>query len=109
MSRGGTYVAVSTTVDSEIKAQELARGIVEHRLAACVQFFPVRSMYRWKGVMDSSAEFLLVAKTRRVLTARLMDFVRKHHTYEVPEIIVTPIAGGLKGYLAWMTSETRSG
>jgi periplasmic divalent cation tolerance protein len=31
---------VMTTIDSEEKAEELAKGIVEERLAACVQVLP---------------------------------------------------------------------
>ncbi len=101
------FVAVTTTVDSAAKARKLARLMVEKRLAACVQYAPVRSIYRWKGRVESAREHLLLAKTRASLAGKLILFVRKNHSYELPEIVVLPIAGGLKEYLNWIEKETR--
>jgi periplasmic divalent cation tolerance protein len=98
---------VQTAIDDEDKADELAAAIVERKLAACVQRLPIQSVYRWKGEIESSGEFLLMAKTRAALAGRLTDFVRERHPYELPEIVVTPITGGLKAYLEWVAEETR--
>ena len=100
------FVALTTTVDSRRRAQTLARQLVTGRLAACVQTVPIRSVYRWKGAVESAAEYLLIAKTRAVLVKALVGFIRGVHPYEVPEIVVTPITGGLKDYLAWIDAET---
>jgi periplasmic divalent cation tolerance protein len=99
-------VVVRTTVDTEAAAGEMARRIVEERLAACVQCTPVESTYRWKGAVETSAEYLLAAKTRSSLAPALAAFIGKHHSYETPEIVVTPILGGSEDYLAWIHSET---
>lgn len=100
-------VVVSTTVDSAGKAKALAGRIVEERLAACVQRVPVQSVYRWKGKVESASEYLLLAKTRAELARELAAFIRKIHPYELPEIVVTPITGGLAAYLGWIRRETR--
>ena len=100
------YVIVTTTVDNEAAAASLANAIVERRLAACVQYAPIRSVYRWKGKVESSSEFRLAAKTRAALAAPLQAFLRASHAYELPEIVVTPIAAGLPAYLAWVENET---
>ena len=101
------FVVVTTTVDGESPARQLARRIVEARLAACVQLFPIHSIYRWKGKVESADEYLLLAKTRKSLSGKLVRFVRAHHSYEVPEITVTPILGGWGDYLRWIAEETR--
>jgi periplasmic divalent cation tolerance protein len=101
------FVVITTTVDSEAAAQELAAALVEARLAACVQCVPIRSVYRWKGAVESAAEYLLLAKTRAALADEATVFIRGRHSYELPEIVVTPVAGGLADYLAWIRSETR--
>jgi periplasmic divalent cation tolerance protein len=101
-----SFVVVTTTVDSEKAAAELARQIVESRLAACVQRLPITSNYWWKGKLETTPEILLLAKTRRSLAARLTRFIRRHHAYEVPEITVTPIVGGWTDYLQWIATET---
>lgn len=102
------FVIVQTTVDSEARAAELAGKIVEERWAACVQRMPVRSVYRWKGAVESAEEWLLAAKTRSSLASGLTAFIRQNHPYEVPEILVTPIEGGHSAYLDWLIAETRS-
>lgn len=99
-------VAITTTVGRAAEAKRLAKRIVEARLASCVQSFPVTSIYRWKGKVESASEFVLVAKTRRSLAGRLIKFIRAEHSYELPEIIETAISGGLAGYLNWVINET---
>lgn len=97
---------VSTTVASEALARELAGCITTARLAACVQFWPIRSTYWWQGKIESGAEFLIQSKTRTELVPALQALIRTHHPYEVPEIIVTPILGGHPAYLDWIRQET---
>ena len=101
------FVAVTTTVGKAADAARLAEHIVQLRLAACVQYFPIRSVYRWKGRVEKAGEFVLVAKTRSTLSRKLVQFIRTRHSYELPEIIVTPIAGGLAGYLEWIHQQTK--
>jgi periplasmic divalent cation tolerance protein len=84
----------------------LARKTVENRLAACVQFTSIDSIYRWKGAVESASEYVLLAKTRSDLADDLVSFIRANHSYEVPEITVMPIAGGLPEYLSWISDET---
>ncbi len=101
-----SYVLVTTTVGTEALAVKMAELITASRLAACVQFWPIRSVYWWQGKMESGPEFLLQCKTPASLAPALQDFIRSHHAYELPEIIVTPIAGGHPPYLAWIRQET---
>lgn len=100
------FVVVQTTVDGEDKAQDLARRLVEERLAACVQYTSIRSVYRWEGAVESAQEFLLQAKTRADLAGRLTERIQALHDYEVPEIVAIPIVYGSKAYLDWIAKET---
>jgi periplasmic divalent cation tolerance protein len=100
------FVVVQTTLDDDEQARELAGRLVEERLAACVQCIPIHSTYRWQGKVESNQEILLVAKTRSTVAAELQSFIREHHPYELPELIITPIAGGLAEYLDWIRAET---
>ena len=105
-SAKGRFVVVSTTLDSAQAAARMANRIVRSRLAACVQRLPIRSTYWWKGRIENAPEHLLLAKTRSALAAPLAALIARHHSYEVPEITVTPIAGGSDAYLAWIREET---
>ena len=65
------YVQVATTTERREDAERIARALVEARLAACVQVLgPITSVYRWKGSIETSQEWLCTAKSRRDLFAR---------------------------------------
>jgi len=99
-------IVVLTTCDSEERAAELARALVEQRVAACVNILPgARSIYRWKDEIEDAAEWLLVIKSRRDLFPALRAAVEKLHTYEVPELIAMPLVEGSEPYLAWLDRE----
>jgi periplasmic divalent cation tolerance protein len=95
---------VLVTCSSTAEARRIARGVVEARLAACVNILPgaVTSIYRWKGKVESARERLLLIKTSRRRLAKLQVAVEKMHSYDVPEFIALPIAAGSRAYLAWM-------
>src|SRR5271169_4538324 len=97
-------IVVLVTCASEKEAERIARAVVEARLAACgnVLRAPVRSIYRWKGKVESAKEFLLIIKSSRRRFAQLQKAIRRLHSYEVPEIIALPIAAGSRDYLAWL-------
>jgi len=99
-------VTISTTLPTTAKASALARAVVGARLAACAHLVPLRSVYWWKGRIERAAEVAVQFKTRRPLTQALMAFIRERHSYEVPEIVVTPILDGGADYLAWIDRET---
>lgn len=89
-------------------ADRLARGLVEARLAACVQQLPgVRSTYRWQGRLEQSDEVLLLAKTVTDRVAPAIEWLRSRHPYELPEILVVEAGAGLDAYLQWLRQETR--
>ena len=101
------YIVVLITAQKEDEAVEIAREIVEGRLAACVNIVRgVRSLYRWQGKTEDEEEVLMVAKTRRALFADLTKRVKELHRYSVPEIIALPIVEGSEDYLEWLGEET---
>jgi len=103
------YCQVSTTADSQEAATQLARSAVESRFAACGQVVgPITSVYRWEGSIENAVEWLVLFKTTIDRSTALIEYVRSHHSYAVPEIIVTPLTGGNPGYLAWVAEESHS-
>ena len=97
---------VTTTVDSAEAAESLAKGVIEARLGACVQIVPIRSVYRWDGEVRVDAEWQCVVKTSNIRVDDLVAHIKAHHTYDVPEVVVTPVTGGNDDYLAWVSEET---
>jgi periplasmic divalent cation tolerance protein len=97
---------VTTTVGSVEAAESLAKGIIEARYGACVQILPIRSVYRWDGEVRIDAEWQCVVKTSAIRADELVLHIKAHHTYDVPEVVVTPVIGGNDDYLAWVSEET---
>jgi periplasmic divalent cation tolerance protein len=72
-------------------------------LAACVNILPgVQSIYRWQGAVESAEEVLLVIKTSVAHTQAVQSTISSLHSYDVPEFLVLPIAGGSQAYLDWL-------
>jgi periplasmic divalent cation tolerance protein len=67
---------------------------------------PVRSTYWWQGEVVSAEEWVCTFKTTGARSGELARRVREAHSYEVPEIVVSEIAGGDPDYLSWVTEET---
>ena len=102
-------IVVFSTCSTIEEAEQIARKLVDARLAACVSVTPaVRSFYRWKGAVEEAAECLLVIKSSRDLFDRLRLELEKAHTYEVPEVVAVPIVAGAPNYLAWLETEVNS-
>jgi len=88
--------------------RELARKLVEERLAACVNQVPgIRSVYRWEGKLEEDEEVLLLIKTTGERLEALMKRVPELHPYRVPEVLALPVAQGHPPYLAWLAEATR--
>ena len=103
------HILVYITAPTEVAA-ELARALIDCRLAACANIFPsVRSLYRWKGELCDESEALLAIKTRAVHFEKLRAIVVRLHPYDLPEIIAVPLSCGHLPYLNWIDSETQLG
>ncbi|MDD4566672.1 Divalent-cation tolerance protein CutA [Methanoculleus chikugoensis] len=88
------------------EAEDLARALVDARLAACVNVTGVQSFYRWEGAVQDESERLLVVKTEHRLLDPLIERIQELHSYDLPEIIAMPIVGGSAPYLDWIREET---
>lgn len=95
-----------TTSPDAPTAENIARGVVQERLAACVQIMPpMRSIYRWKGKIESADEFLLLIKTAAEKFTEVEKFIAANHPYDVPEIVAINAADVSEPYRKWIESE----
>ena len=96
-------IVVLSTCASEEEAQNLGRLLLNERLAACVNVLPgIRSMYHWKGTIETSTECLLLIKTSREQFLGVSSALKKVHSYELPEVLALPVLDGSEEYLEWL-------
>jgi periplasmic divalent cation tolerance protein len=98
---------VFTNLPDRDTALALARGLVERRLAACVNVLDgCTSVYRWKGAVEQADEIPVLIKARTGRYDELEAAIRELHPYELPEIVAVPVVRGLPDYLEWVAEET---
>jgi len=107
VSAESELIVVLCTVPDGPTAERLAQGLVEERLAACVNAIPgVKSFYRWQGKLEADEEIQLLIKTRRGRFDELAAWIKTNHPYDVPEIIAIPADQVSDEYLTWAIEQT---
>jgi periplasmic divalent cation tolerance protein len=101
-------IQIITTADDRSIIEKIGRDLVEKKLIACAQILgPIQSIYRWKGAVENTNEWLLLMKSKASLYPAVEEEIQRQHPYELPEIIVINIDEGLADYLGWVASETK--
>ncbi|MCK5024605.1 MAG: divalent-cation tolerance protein CutA [Thermoplasmata archaeon] len=101
------YLVVLITAPNDQEASILSHALVEEKLIACANRFPVQSIYRWQDNIENEAEIMLICKIMASNLDKLIKRVKELHSYDVPEIIALPILGGSKDYLDWVSENTK--
>lgn len=99
-------MAISSTPSVDV-GRGLVRELVQRRIIACGTVLAGgTSIYRWKGAIEEASEAVILMKTRVERWEELKRVFPELHPYDVPELILVPIAGGHKAYLDWLSAET---
>ena len=107
MSAEDQLIVILCTVPDEATAEKMAKGLLEERLAACVNAIPsVKSFYRWQGKIETDNEIQLLIKTRSKRFDELAAWISANHPYEVPEVVAIPASQVSDAYLAWAVEQT---
>jgi len=97
---------VSTTLPTLAAAEGMASTLVELQLAACVQITgPIQSIYRWNGQIHKESEYSLKIKTLEPRLVAVVDHLKQHHPYELPEIVWRTVSASTE-YRAWVDNQT---
>jgi periplasmic divalent cation tolerance protein len=100
-------LTVTTTVATIDAAEQLARRILDSRLAACVQIDPaISSLFRWQGALCQEPELRLVIKTLPECEAPLQALFTAHHPYELPQFVAV-LGRASPAYAQWVRDEVR--
>jgi len=98
-------LVILCTCPDDAVGRQLARCLVDLKLAACVNILPaIRSIYSWQGEVCDEEEALMVIKTLKSGYPALEAWLRVHHPYDVPEVVALAADHVSAGYLAWLES-----
>ena len=89
------------------EAERIGRAMVEERLAACINILgPARSIYRWKGEVETANEVAAIFKTSDERAGLLITRIAALHSYDVPCVVTWPIDRVLGAYADWVEEST---
>jgi len=98
-------VLVYSTAGDREEAKRIARRLIEEGLAACVNIWPIESVYEWEGEVEEDEEVALLVKTTAEKAERVVRRIVELHSYDVPAVLVVPVLGGHEEFLEWIKEQ----
>ena len=98
------FIIVYITHGTELTAKKIANYLLDKKLVACANIFPISSAYWWKEKIQSEKEWVSIVKTVPELWERLQEEVEAVHPYDVPCIMKIE-AEANKAYVNWIRNE----
>jgi len=102
-----SVVSLYAVFANDEEAERIGRTVVEERLAACINILgPIRSIYRWKGSVESASEVAGILKTTDTMANNLIARIAALHSYDVPCIVTWSADRILPSYADWVEEST---
>ncbi len=101
------FLMVYVTCKDGEEAKKIALHMLEKRLVACANMFPVKSMYWWEGKIENEDEVVLLMKTQEGHREDIIKEVLGLHSYDVPCVEFFELTDGNPEYLEWIKKETK--
>lgn len=101
-----SFTIIYITYPNEAEARRISGLMLEQRLVACANFFPVTSAYWWEGDITQDNEWVGLVKTTDAGAMAVETFVKQHHPYEIP-CIMQINARANAAYEAWIAASVR--
>lgn len=100
-----SFIIIYTTNKNFEEAKKIANYLLENKLIACANFFPISSSYLWKGKIKNSSEVVSILKTREENFEKIKQEIKSLHSYETPCIIKIDVEAN-EEFEKWVKEET---
>lgn len=94
-------VFVYTTCENKEEAKYLGLSAIEDKLAICVDYWEVNSLYPWHGVMQEVHQYMVMMTTQKPLAKKLVNFITGLHSYSIPMVGSSDVQISNPAYLTW--------
>jgi periplasmic divalent cation tolerance protein len=103
------YKLFYMTCKNKVEANKIAYDLVKKDLVACANILPsVKSYFKWdKKKINITKENILIGKTVKKNTNKIIDHIKKNSSYECPCIVFIDIKNGNKDFLSWIKNSTK--
>ena len=99
------FIVISSTFSTKQNAIKISKEILNKKYAACIQLTSnICSYYRWKDKIESNNEFLVNIKTKNSMKDKIVEILKDHHEYEIPQVISYDFKIHDDSYKEWFLS-----
>ncbi|MCC7432762.1 divalent-cation tolerance protein CutA [Candidatus Peregrinibacteria bacterium] len=106
MPKNSGFIIIYITHPNLKIAKKIVKSLMESRLIACGNFFPIQNTYWWEGKIENSKEVVSIVKTKTRNWEKVKSAVIKLHPYETPCIIKLS-ASANNDYESWINQEVQ--
>ncbi len=82
-----SFTIIYITYPDSDTAKRICTHLIEKKLVACSNVFPIQSSYWWAGKIENDDEFVSIVKTTKENFDKVKKEVVKIHPYKVPCIM----------------------
>lgn len=100
------FILIYVTHENMNNAQKIASHLLQKKLIACSNFFPIKSSFWWKGKIENSDEVVSLLKTRSGNWEKVKSEIKRIHPYEIPCIMKIDVEANMD-YESWINNETK--
>ncbi|MBK9253971.1 MAG: divalent-cation tolerance protein CutA [Saprospiraceae bacterium] len=100
------FLLFYVTFPNEHEAKQLSDRLLNDKIIACANIFPVNSSFWWQGQLSNENEWVALYKTSILNETKLQNFIQDHHPYEIPCIMRFEVRANEK-YENWVNDNTQ--
>lgn len=100
------FILIYTTHKNIVEAEKITDHLLNEKLIACANLFPITSTYHWKGSIETAQEIVAILKTRIEHWDAVKKYIEENHPYETPCIIKLVEVEANDSYASWIQAET---
>ena len=82
-----SFIAIYITHANELSAKKISSYLIDQKMVACANIFPITSAYWWKDHVQNEGEYVSIVKTKTENWEKVKKAVEEIHPYEVPCIM----------------------
>jgi periplasmic divalent cation tolerance protein len=98
-------VFIYTTCKDVEEAKTLGFLIINKKIGACVDFWPISSCYNWEGSMRCVGQAILQITTFESKIEEINKIISENHSYSIPLIAGVDVRRINHPYKEWMMKE----
>jgi periplasmic divalent cation tolerance protein len=101
-----SVLIIYTTISNAEQAEVIAQTLLTEQLVACINMWPINSMYTWNEKIEKTSEIAMLLKTKKVCEAPVYQRLKELHPYECPAIVTLDAKHTNPNFANWVETQT---